>query len=48
KHTGKKINQIEEALERDRFMNPQEAKSFGLIDQIVEKQPFGGEEKKAA
>jgi ATP-dependent Clp protease protease subunit len=48
KHTGKKINQIEEALERDRFMNPAEAKAFGLIDQIVEKQPFGGEEKKAA
>lgn len=40
KHTGKKINQIEEALERDRFMNPEEAKAFGLIDQIVEKQPF--------
>ena len=47
KHTGKKINQIEEALERDRFMAPEEAKAFGLIDQIVEKQPFG-EEKKVA
>jgi len=47
KHTGKKINQIEEALERDRFMAPEEAKAFGLIDQIVEKKPFG-EEKKAA
>ena len=47
KHTGQKIKLIEEALERDRFMNPQDAKSFGLIDQIVEKQPFG-EEKKAA
>ena len=48
KHTGQKIKMIEEALERDRFMNPQDAKAFGLIDQIVEKQPFGGEEKKAA
>jgi ATP-dependent Clp protease protease subunit len=48
KHTGQKIKAIEEALERDRFMNPGEAKAFGLIDQIVEKQPFGGEEKKAA
>jgi len=49
KHTGKKINQIEEALERDRFMSPEEAKAFGLIDQIVEKQPFDtGEDKKAA
>jgi ATP-dependent Clp protease protease subunit len=48
KHTGQKLKAIEEALERDRFMNPTEAKAFGLIDLIVEKQPFGGEEKKAA
>ncbi len=48
KHTGQKLKAIEEALERDRFMNPAEAKTFGLIDQIVEKQPFGDEEKKAA
>lgn len=48
KHTGKKINQIEEALERDRFMSPEEAKAFGLIDQIVERQPFDGADKKAA
>jgi len=48
KHTGKKISQIEEALERDRFMAPEEAKEFGLIDQIVEKKPFNGEDKKAA
>jgi ATP-dependent Clp protease protease subunit len=48
KHTGKKLNQIEEALERDRFMAPEEAKAFGLIDEIVEKQPFDNEGKKAA
>lgn len=48
KHTGKKINQIEEALERDRFMSAEEAKAFGLIDHIVERQPFDGEDKKAA
>lgn len=48
KHTGKKINQIEEALERDRFMSPEEAKAFGLIDHIVEKQPFATDEKKTA
>lgn len=48
KHTGKKINQIEEALERDRFMSAEEAKAFGLVDQIVEKQPFNNEEKKSA
>lgn len=47
KHTGQKLKTIEEALERDRFMSAAEAKAFGLIDQIVEKQPFG-EDKKAA
>lgn len=48
KHTGQKLAKIEEALERDRFMSAEDAKDFGLIDHIVEKQPFGGEEKKAA
>lgn len=47
KHTGQKLKTIEEALERDRFMSAAEAKAFGLIDHIVEKQPFG-EDKKAA
>lgn len=47
KHTGQKLKSIEEALERDRFMAPDEAKAFGLIDHIVEKQPFAvGEDKK--
>lgn len=45
KHTGQPIKKIEEALERDRFMSAEEAKEFGLIDHIVEKQPFGGEDK---
>ena len=35
KHTGKKIDVIENAMERDNFMTPQEAKKFGLIDHIV-------------
>ena len=48
KHTGKKLSQIEEALERDRFMSAEEAKEFGLIDHIVERQPFDGSDKKAA
>ena len=37
KHTKKSENEIKEALERDNFMTPTEAKSFGLIDQVVEK-----------
>ena len=37
KHTGKSINEISEALERDNFMTADEAKKFGLIDSVVEK-----------
>ena len=37
KHTNKSESEIKQALERDNFMNPQEAKSFGLIDEVVEK-----------
>jgi ATP-dependent Clp protease protease subunit len=48
KHTGQKLKAIEEALERDRFMSAGDAKTFGIIDQIVEKQPFDVGDKKAA
>jgi ATP-dependent Clp protease, protease subunit len=34
-HTGKPIDEISEAIERDRFLNPDEAKEFGLIDRIM-------------
>ncbi len=34
-HTGKKLNVIEAAMERDNFMTPEEAKKFGLIDHVV-------------
>lgn len=36
KHTGQKLAVIEKAMDRDNFMNPEEALKFGLIDQIVE------------
>ncbi len=34
-HTGKKLATIEAAMERDNFMDPNEAKKFGLIDHVV-------------
>ena len=37
KHTGKSVDEIKSALERDNFMTADIAKSFGLIDQVVEK-----------
>ena len=37
KHTGKSVEEIKSALERDNFMTPESAKDFGLIDKVVEK-----------
>ena len=37
KHTKKSEADIKKALERDKFMTPEEAKQFGLIDEVVEK-----------
>ena len=36
KHTGKSVDDVKKALERDNFMTPEVAKDFGLIDQVVE------------
>jgi ATP-dependent Clp protease protease subunit len=37
KHTGKSVSEIKLALERDNFMTAENAKSFGLIDKVVDK-----------
>ena len=37
KHTGKSVEEIKTALERDNFMTPENAKEFGLIDKVVDK-----------
>ena len=37
KHTGKSVDEISNALERDNFMTAEDAKNFGLIDSVVEK-----------
>ncbi|MGC6529618.1 MAG: ATP-dependent Clp endopeptidase proteolytic subunit ClpP [Candidatus Puniceispirillaceae bacterium] len=39
KHTGQTAKQIEKIMERDTFMSPEEAKSLGLIDEVVSKRP---------
>ena len=36
KHTGKSVDDVKKALERDNFMTPEVAKEFGLIDEVVE------------
>ena len=42
-HTGQKLKTIETAMERDKFMSPEEAKEFGLIDEVVNKRPEGAD-----
>jgi ATP-dependent Clp protease protease subunit len=45
KHTGRKLEDVEAALERDNFMSPEDAKEWGLIDEIVESRSKGGDEE---
>lgn len=40
-HTGQSLTAIEDAMERDKFLTPEEAKSFGLIDHVVVNRPAG-------
>jgi ATP-dependent Clp protease protease subunit len=35
KHTGKPIEQIERDMDRDRFMSAEEAKAYGVIDNVI-------------
>jgi ATP-dependent Clp protease protease subunit len=40
-HTGQSVETIEKALDRDNFLSADEAKAFGLIDQVFSKRPAG-------
>ncbi|WP_419235613.1 ATP-dependent Clp endopeptidase proteolytic subunit ClpP [Rickettsia endosymbiont of Nabis limbatus] len=35
KHTGQDVKHVEKSMERDKFMSPEEAKKFGIIDKII-------------
>ncbi|HEX9699299.1 MAG TPA: ATP-dependent Clp protease proteolytic subunit [Acidobacteriota bacterium] len=39
KHTNQELKVIEDSMERDRFMTPEDAKSFGIIDEVVANRP---------
>ena len=39
KHTGQKMDKVENDTERDNFMSAEEAKEYGLIDDVIEKRP---------
>ncbi len=46
RHTGRDYDTIERTLDRDHFMSADEAKDFGLIDQVLDKRPESSDEKK--
>lgn len=39
KHTGQDIEKIEKCMERDLFMSPEEAKDFGIVDEVIDSRP---------
>ena len=43
KHTGQTVEAVEKMLDRDTYMSPEEAKSFGLLDQVMVRRPEGPE-----
>ncbi|MBL8675761.1 MAG: ATP-dependent Clp protease proteolytic subunit [Rhodospirillales bacterium] len=44
-HTGQPIEVIERSMERDKFFSPEEAKAFGLIDDVLLKRPIPADAK---
>jgi ATP-dependent Clp protease protease subunit len=43
-YTGKKIEDIEKAMDRDTFLEADEAKAFGIIDEVFDKRPDQGDD----
>ncbi|MEE2997211.1 MAG: ATP-dependent Clp endopeptidase proteolytic subunit ClpP [Pseudomonadota bacterium] len=39
KHTGQDLKVIEDAMDRDKFLDPEDAKEFGIIDEVVNQRP---------
>ena len=39
KHTGQTLERLQEDTDRDRFMSPEEAREYGLIDNVVDREP---------
>ncbi len=47
KHTGQTLAKIEEYMDRDTFMTPEEAKTFGIIDDVIVSRPATDDDEKA-
>jgi ATP-dependent Clp protease, protease subunit len=48
KFTGKSVEQVAEAMDRDTWMSADEAKDFGLVDQVFDKRPAAAAETPAS
>ncbi|HTJ01603.1 MAG TPA: ATP-dependent Clp protease proteolytic subunit [Methylovirgula sp.] len=48
RHTGKDYDTIESTLDRDHFMTAEEARIFGIVDQVIDKRPDDTEAAKSA
>ncbi|MEO9633969.1 MAG: ATP-dependent Clp protease proteolytic subunit [Parasphingorhabdus sp.] len=46
KYTGKPVAEIEKAMDRDTFLEADEAKAFGLVDEVYDKRPVPAEDAK--
>jgi len=40
KYTGQPLDKIERAMDRDTFLEAEEAKAFGLVDEVYDKRPM--------
>ena len=47
-HTGQTLDVIEKVMERDKFMTADEAKEFGLIDEVVSKRPSADDDSSSS
>ncbi|MBO9624683.1 MAG: ATP-dependent Clp protease proteolytic subunit [Sphingomonas sp.] len=48
KYTGQPLEKIERAMDRDTFLEAEEAKAFGIVDEVYEKRPVPAEDASAA
>ncbi|GFY52163.1 ATP-dependent Clp protease proteolytic subunit, mitochondrial [Trichonephila inaurata madagascariensis] len=48
KHTNQPLERIEQSMERDRYMNPEQAMEFGLIDKVLDRPPVTEDDKKSS
>ncbi len=46
KHTGQTLSKIEKSMDRDTFMTPEDAKNFGIIDDVVTNRPVADDDEK--